>query len=181
LGNGGPNKPDEVGRDTVYRETYTEMRRFRDYELSIANWYSSFLLAITGGLIALRSVRAPDGVARLIASDFWIQLAVGVGILLLGGVGSWSSRYSSARYAELRKNVSEQLEPEFSRRLRPSPLWLRPGSIISSIPLLIAFVALLVLLYPIDEKADGIVVVVAFLAGAGFLVGIYRSYPAESQ
>lgn len=171
----------DVSKNTVYREVYTEMRRFRDYELSIANWYSSFLLAIIGGLIALKSVRAPEGIAKLVANDFWVQLVVGLGVLVLGAVGSWSSRYSSARYAELRIKLSQNLEPEFSKALKPSSLWLRPGSIISSIPLLIACVGLLILLYPIDDRADGLVLGFAAISVALFLLVVYRSYPAESQ
>jgi len=57
-----------VSADTVYTQTFTELRECREHELSVATWFTSILLVVLGAVIAgkyaytARSSCAPGGV-----------------------------------------------------------------------------------------------------------------------
>jgi membrane protein YqaA with SNARE-associated domain len=100
--------------DTVYREFYNEMRRYRDYEFQSSTWYTAMLIAILGFLISVRFGKPADltvfGAA--VANNCLVKLALILGTGVLGGTSWFLVRYASHRYEELRKYANE-LEPEW--------------------------------------------------------------------
>lgn len=129
-----PAAGDNVKADTVYREMYTEMRRYRDYELNIAKWYSTFSLGYFGAVYFL--LHSQGG------KELRDTLAIGCGgkllLVILGGIiclaGAYSSWYATDRYDHLRQKVTEVLEPDWSKSFKPPIRLLEPGYIIWFVP-----------------------------------------------
>jgi hypothetical protein len=103
----------KVSPDTVYMQMYAELRRYRDYELTVATWFTSILLAMLGAIVAGKYVAAgsPLGVAlERCPSLKWCLAAVPV---LIGVFGAWSIAYAMRRYGNLRKWMTDTLEPKY--------------------------------------------------------------------
>lgn len=105
------NKSDEVSRDTVYSEMYAEMRRFRDYHLNVASWYTVILLAILTAVLTMKFGSGQPGIFQRLGTNLLVKISILVFATLLGMSSCRSIRYASKRYDELRKYVDDHLEP----------------------------------------------------------------------
>jgi hypothetical protein len=133
-----------VSPDAVYREMYTELRRYRDYELTVATWFTTILLALLAGVFVIgfgREYRSPCH-----SSISLVGTILGVFVLILGLIGWRSSRYAGMRYDELR-TFTNTLEPrwkQFTPRQRCKLL--KPGTYIPLIPMGVASIIVFVLI-----------------------------------
>ena len=90
----GNTPKDKITPDVVYQEMYQEMRRFRDYELTAATWYTTILLAFLGYVFQFQD---QDLLANGIAKFFISALAA-----LIGFGGIFSIEYvNNSPYAVL--------------------------------------------------------------------------------
>ena len=110
------NNSDEVSKDTVYSEMYAEMRRFRDYELSISNWTILILLAILNAILLLKLNFNQSALSQLFNSNLLIRFIIAGITTFIGFSGFYSVIYAFSRYRELRKYVDDHLEPEWKKR-----------------------------------------------------------------
>jgi len=93
---------DMASCDIVYQELYEEMRRYRDYELSVATWYTAILAAIFGVLIAIKP--------QLDSLNCVVKSLIVALILLLGISSLYSICYAHKRYNQ-RREIADKLEP----------------------------------------------------------------------
>ncbi len=107
------NKPDDVSKDTVYGEFYTEMRRYRDYQLNVATWYTAILLAILSGVLAMKFGSTQSALFQLLSANWIVKVLIAGFATLIGISGIYSILYSSWRHDELRKYVDNHLEPNW--------------------------------------------------------------------
>ncbi len=93
------NCKNEVTADTVFRELYAEMRRYRDLEHRIVTWWTTILLAIMAAFVGFGRDAAPlsSGV-KVFGLLFVPALAVVMWRLM---------KYSNDRYHELRKRTEK--------------------------------------------------------------------------
>jgi hypothetical protein len=109
--NGTDDDPGSVKREAVYREMYNEGRRYRDYEFTSSAWYTGFLLAIFGFLVATRFGSAAPSLARLLAQSCALKLAIVLGAAAIAAISNFLVWYSYSRYEELRTYMTKKLEP----------------------------------------------------------------------
>ena len=136
-GAGSAGGSQDVARDTVYSEMYAEMRRFRDYELSSASWYTAMLLALLGGLFLYSTTEEPALTVDLVKTIAILLAAV------LCAAGWFAVGYSWARYRELRDYTTAQLEPGWHRFTPKSHDWTPRHSIYVSQGILAVAVVIL--------------------------------------
>lgn len=105
------NSDSKVPHETVYSELYNEMRRYRDYELTAATWYTVILVALLGFIISAK-YGADDSLAKFVQ----ICAVQGSTVLIstiLGVSSCYSVWYADRRYRAIRKIVDEHLEPKW--------------------------------------------------------------------
>jgi len=110
--------PDEVTKDTVYSELYQEMRRFRDYHLNVATWYTVILLALLGGIFTIKYSSDFSNISRLFTNLLVKFLIIGFTILL-GFSGIFSILFASDRHDQIREYVNTHLEPTWKPKFEP--------------------------------------------------------------
>jgi hypothetical protein len=107
--------------DTVYREMYAEMRRFRDYQFKSSFWYSALLVAALGYILGNTAF------SGRLATLVWLKIIV---VLLAGaiaGISCYLIWYSDQRYNQLR-TWTNGMEPEW-KNLEPKKIRLEPTHI----------------------------------------------------
>ena len=109
------NSNNEVSKDTVYSELYTEMRRYRDYELTASTWYIVILLAILGAILTVKFGPVESDLSNFFKFNLLIQLTIAGFATLIGVGGCYSVIFASLRYHELRKYVDRNLEPKWKK------------------------------------------------------------------
>lgn len=97
----------------VYQEFYQEMRRYRDYELTSSNWYTTLLLAILSSIIVIRFTS--DAFLQHLFDDILVRSVICVITLILYIGGVFSVNYVSTRYQKIRNYVNDNLEPEWKK------------------------------------------------------------------
>jgi hypothetical protein len=114
----------QVSFDTVYSEMYTEMRRFRDYELRSSTWYTAILIAILGFIANSKytAQTTPSGLALLLQGGIVARALVLLVVTALGFASSFSVWYVSRRYHSLRQLVDAQLEPAWDHSNKRAPV-----------------------------------------------------------
>ena len=125
------NKPEEVSSDIAYQELYQEMRRYRDYELSVSNWYTTILLAILGGILTAK-YGGNLGLEKLAREGLFKFVAVFI-VLLIGISGMWSVYFSHRRHEHLSDYIFDKnlnLEPDWKKNYKPENIWLKPHCLI---------------------------------------------------
>jgi len=105
----------EVSKDTVYSEFYAEMRRFRDYELTISTWYTAILLAVLGAILTFKFGPTSSELSHLLRTNLLIKILLAGVSSLIGISGLCSVIYASRRYHELREYVDKNLEPKWKK------------------------------------------------------------------
>ena len=108
-----------ISDDCYYQEMYQEMRRYRDYELTAATWYTTMLLAILGFIVS-----KDHG----ILDDKYKYSIMGLS-MLIGFGGAFSVHYVSLRYRQIRDHI-KKLEPYDSPCPTSNCSWLNPKSFI---------------------------------------------------
>jgi len=102
--------------DAVYAEFYNEARRFRDYQLTFAQWCISIMLAFGGGYIGLTTHEYTPTICS--------RILLGLAILVLSGGAILVIVHADARFNEI-KTFTKSLQPDFmkfepeARRVRP--------------------------------------------------------------
>src|SRR4051794_29078850 len=104
---------EEVGRDAVYREIYTEMRRFRGYQFSSSMWYT-VLLATTLGFLISAQGNDPKGVGQFLREHAGIGWAIGIVSTIIALTSCFLIKYTDFRYKEQRVWTTEHLEPSWN-------------------------------------------------------------------
>ncbi len=140
-----------VSLDAVYAQMYAEMRGYRDHEFRVAAWFTTILLAFLAAVVAGKYAAAgsPLGVALERCPSlkgFLAALPVLVGIY-----GAWSMADAMRRYAQLRKWVSDTLEPEngLATPAACCPSLLRPGTLMCAVQVFLGiFIAILIVHRP---------------------------------
>jgi hypothetical protein len=113
---------ERIGKtEAVYHhELYEEMRRFRDYELRAATWYTTILVVIIGFLVRQQIVLGgveldTAGGAPNLAGAATAVVALSI-IAALGFASCLSVWHASQRYHQLR-DLTNELEPTWKRDL----------------------------------------------------------------
>jgi hypothetical protein len=91
--------PVEVDDNTLYTQAYTELRRYRDYELTAATWFTALQIGLGVALSANTSTYQ----FVLKHNPALTQYVVGGVIWVLGAAGVSAVSYAKARYEQLRK------------------------------------------------------------------------------
>ena len=141
------NRPDEVSKDTIYSEMYAEMRRFRDYELTISTWYTVILLAILGAVLTVKFGSVQPNLSQFISTNLSIRLLIAGFVILLGFSGCYSTIYAFQRYRELRKYVDDNLEPKW-KKFKPKERKVTPREFILLTQVLLVIAIDIVILWP---------------------------------
>lgn len=106
-----------INPDTVYTQLYFEMRRYRDYELSVATWWTTMLLALLSGIIWGQG--GSPGLLHELLQDVSVK-GVLTGLVILLGIGILHAlHYTNVRYNTLRASCDTNFsEPPFIEELR---------------------------------------------------------------
>ena len=104
-------KDEKVSIDVYYQEKYNEMRRHRDYLLSTANWCTVILLAIIAGFVSLNKDCSQPVTQFLTYRIPILKFFVVLFIIVIFLLGRYIINYSANRYEDLRKWVTENIEP----------------------------------------------------------------------
>jgi hypothetical protein len=140
-----------VSLDTVYTQTYAELRSCRDHELMVATWFTAILLAMIGAIVASKYAAAgsPLGVAlERCPSLKWFGALVPV---LLGTFGAWSIADAMRNSGRLRKWLTDTLEPKLGQVVPDQSCcpFIRPGTLMCVVlPFLGIFTAILIIHKP---------------------------------
>ncbi len=135
------SKSDVVSKDTIYSELYTEMRRYRDYELTVSTWYVAILLAILSGIITIKYGAG----FKVLFSECIVKVVFASVVTLIGLGCCYSVDYVSCQNRRLRKHVTAKLEPDWNK-LEPNKTILKPNHIIiMTLLLLIAAIDIIIL------------------------------------
>lgn len=86
----------------LYTQMYTEMRRYRDYETTVATWWATLLLALLGGLIAAQGNRCPPGLAENLLKQCCIKAFLTLAVVSIGAGLLHALHYTNIRYNTLR-------------------------------------------------------------------------------
>lgn len=145
----------EVCENTVYTELYAELRRYRDYEFTSSTWYSALLLAILGFLVASRFGDTAPRFALLLETSCAAKVLFVAVAALIAGTSTFLVWYSYARYQELRKYTTDNLEPkwkttDFTPREHP----IAPRHFYYATPWFV-FLLILILTFTHAPKNDG--------------------------
>ena len=98
-----PINEKEISKGVIYSEIYTEMRRYRDYELSAATWYTAILIVMLGFIVTDKS------------DVTFVRVAIGVLSTILGGSSIYSIWYVNRRYGQLLEIMNNHLEPQWKK------------------------------------------------------------------
>ena len=113
----------EVSPDIVYQEMYQELRRFRDYELTVSAWYTTILIAIAGAVFTSSNFQS-------LLSSWLLKIIISIVIILIAFSSINSILYVRSRYSQIRSFVDDTLEPSW-KDLDPKNLkWIRPYKLI---------------------------------------------------
>ena len=128
-----PNTSDDkkVSGDAVYREMYTEMRRFRDYQFSSSMWYTASLLAIFGFLIASR-FGTPPTFNNSLTNSYLLKFIVLVMSIVIAGASCYLIKFADWRYNQLR-NWTDMMEPKW-KDFKPETIPIKPSHIYHATP-----------------------------------------------
>jgi hypothetical protein len=140
--------PKKVSSDIAYQEMYQEMRRYRDYELSVSTWYMTFLLAILGGIFTAKFGEL--GFDNL-ANNCVVQTIVVFVVLLIGSSGMWSVYYSHRRYKHIRDYIFDKklnLEPDWKKNYSPERIFPEPRHLILSTQLILIVLSIVAAFWP---------------------------------
>jgi len=113
-------KASTVGDDAVFKEMFTEMRRYRDRQFDLEKWFTSIMLAIVGGIFAL--YRYEMSHMETIAKVFLTIIVFIQGIAVSAAV-----LYSRVRFRFLMEKISSK-ELFFDGKqshFRPSTIFMR--------------------------------------------------------
>ena len=105
MGDKKHEEPRPASWDIVYQEKHEEMRRYRDYELSISSWVITILLAI------LAAVSATDYFTDYL-DGFWAKVIVILLTLLFTLAGTFSVLYASAKFEAHKSILFDELKIE---------------------------------------------------------------------
>jgi hypothetical protein len=144
-----PNR--DVSADTVYTQTFAELRGCREHELSVATWVTSVLLVVLGAVIAGKyaSPGYPLGVALERCPSLKACLALVP--IVLGLFGAWSIGASMNRHARLVRWLTDHFGAAVGpvTRRQSCCRWLSLGTLMCAILVFLGvFTAVLVLHRP---------------------------------
>lgn len=106
-----PTKKTEIAREIIYSELYNEMRRYRDYELSTATWYTAILIALLGFIVSAKY--GNDAHLATFAQGWCVQVSTVILSTVLGLSSCYSIWYVNRRYSGIRDVVDKHLEPKW--------------------------------------------------------------------
>jgi hypothetical protein len=125
----------KVSPDTVYTQVCTELRSYRDHELTVATWFTSILLALLGSVVAGKYAAAGSPLGVALERCLFLKWFLAATPVLLGAFGAWSIGSAMRRYGKLRKWVTATLEPNFAH-FTPEPTccpFLKPGTLMCGV------------------------------------------------
>ena len=105
------NSDSKIPYEVVYSELHNELRRYRDYELTVATWYTAIFVAFLGFVVSAKYGEGP-ALAKFIQSGS-VQVSMSVISIMLGAGSLCSIRWASRRHHEIRNIVYELLEPQW--------------------------------------------------------------------
>ena len=104
----------KIGIDTVYSELYEEGRYYRRHELIASTWYSIIILGFLTAILTIKSGDPNSGIYNLFQNNPYLELGLGIIVLIIGFGGVFSIWYSGRRYDEIR----DFRLPDFPRELK---------------------------------------------------------------
>lgn len=102
-------RPEDPSVDAVYSEWYNEMRRYRDFEHTIASWASTVLLALAAGGVTIFTSEPPK-LSQLQSYAFFVAIAA------ITVISDLIIYYCGRRYREL-KEQAKGMEPTWKTEL----------------------------------------------------------------
>jgi ATP/ADP translocase len=136
---------DTISSDIVYQELYNEMRRFRDYELSISGWYTTIILGITGVIITIKAALYSSGKSETIFDYPLLKISLVAVIIFLVAASVLSVLYVWYLNKQLRAFTRAALEPDWNRE--PRKLFFKPSWLMVATQITLGTMAIIVLCY----------------------------------
>jgi len=133
----------EVSHDIVYQEMYEEMRRYRDFELTVSTWHTTILLGILAVLVTGRFAGFTSSLSRFLASSVAAKSLILVVAVSIGASSVFLVCYSWLRYRELRNYVSQNLEPLW-KEFKPKKRKIAPRHLIIAVQVLLVLLIAIV-------------------------------------
>jgi heme/copper-type cytochrome/quinol oxidase subunit 2 len=130
-------RKDTVSIEAVYSQLYSEMRRARDHQVTIAAWYTTILLTINGALLFLKRDQSPIPLSNL---EKW---AVSIVLVILTVGVCYLFWFEHIRYCEYRR-CAQSMEPEWKLEGRRA-LRIKPPVVYTLIIWFLAFLVVLTL------------------------------------
>jgi hypothetical protein len=134
---------DEVVKDTVYREMYTEMRRFRDYEFSSSTWFTALLLGIFAFVVMTRHGDASASLKTLFNEKCFLRCLLVICSAVPAAASTFLIHHTRSRYLELRDWMDKNLEPSWKNGWKPSSKKFEPHLLLYGTPWVIFLLILL--------------------------------------
>ena len=108
-----------VDRNTVYTQMYTEMRRFRDYIFSGSTWYTALMLAILAFVVTPRfsGVCPQSRLTAIMIHSVIMKIILVILTVLIVFSSCYNIYYAFRRYTYNRIFVSHYLEPEWKNKI----------------------------------------------------------------
>lgn len=138
----------KVSSDIAYQEMYQEMRRYRDYEVTISTWYTTILLAILGGILTAKYGNL--GLDQLVRECF-IKLVSVLIVLIIGGSGIWSIYFSYRRYRHIRDYVFDKklkIQPDWKQNYMPEKIFPEPRHLILLTQFILVALSIVIIFWP---------------------------------
>jgi hypothetical protein len=101
----------KIDAKVAYEQIFHEMRRYRDYELTVATWWNTVLLALFSGIIWAKS-QAAGNFAYTLSQSWTANFLLTAFVLAMGAGILHSLRYTSVRYSTWRSTINQFEEPD---------------------------------------------------------------------
>jgi hypothetical protein len=141
------DKVKEVSSDVIYQEKYQEMRRHRDYELTVSTWYTTILLAIAGVIFTAKFTDTSSTISSLLTYNYIIKIFLFIVDFVIMFSGCYSVWYSHDRYESLRKFMNDFFEPKIPK-FDPRPMGIKPYQLIIITQIVLFFLICLAIFIP---------------------------------
>ncbi len=144
----GKDKNGLVSDDIAYQELYQEMRRYRDYELSVSTWYTAILLAILGAILTVK-FGSTQG-SNVLLEKSLARFVTIIVVTLIGSSGMWSVYFSNRRYRHLRDFMFDKklnLEPAWKKKYEPESIYPKPFHLILLSQLILVITSIVAVLW----------------------------------
>jgi len=164
---------ESVDANTQYTQFATELRRYRDYELTAAGWFGALQIGL-----ATVVWREPGWMLGILCANCLAQFVLAALIYILGFSGVFSVQYSKIRGRQLQQDVVNKRFPEALSGLPPAKVTPYHWIVIVLGVLPVVHVCLLAFLlhWPIYITLPSILVPLILMVGAPWAIGKFVGF-----